>query len=261
MALVLVSAAGTLLPAQPVKAAKTKTVYMVKSIKGTSDYGGRESYTYSYNEDGLTAKCKTVSGTIRYTYKNGLLVKMKDTPKKGIVGLSTSTTVYTYDKKNRIRQSVTTEVDEDKTTTSTIDYYYNKKSQLKKQVMTEGKEEVISTYRYNSKGQISRFFVENKAAAVSLQTVYKYDDKGNLIKSTSTYDAADTSVKSSRKYTLTYKKSGRLTKKVMVSSTPGYPSSSTTYTVTYEKVKVPKANLERVQQEQWKILNENMLSY
>ena len=241
--------------ASPVQAAKTKSVYVVKTNKSTDNYGGSSSYKYTYNSKGFLKKCKTSLSTFTYKYSDLKIVKVTDVPKKGYESLSKEVTKNTYNSKGLLKKSVVTSK-EGKTTTT---YKYDSKKRLTS--TTSKTKRGGKTYEskvkisYNAKGQMK------KISSGGFSISYEYDKYGMSTKETTKWKNEDgTAGEMVNEYENQYKK-GRLIKRIerRKSGDADFLDYENITTYTYKKIKVPKKYAKKVKEQQKDIIANNAL--
>lgn len=241
--------------ASPVQAAKTKSVYVVKTNKSTDNYGGSSSYKYTYNSKGFLKKCKTSLSTYKYTYCGEKIVKVTDVPKKGYDSLSKEVTERTYNNKGLLKK----EVIESKEETTTLTYKYNSKNQRTSytiKVKRDGKTSKSTVkISYNAKGQMK------KISSGGFSISYEYDKYGMSTKETTKWKNEDgTAGEMVNEYENQYKK-GRLIKRIerRKSGDADFLDYENITTYTYKKIKVPKKYAKKVKEQQKDIIANNAL--
>lgn len=249
--------AGFLFPSVTAEAAEKKvSVYVMTTHKEKDNYGMTSDYSFTYDKNGLVKTCDAKLSTYVYTYSGKKLKKVVDTPNEGYDALEKETTTYTYDKKDRVKKSVS----KSKSTTTTTTFSYDSKSRVKKEIMkikSSGTTKTyIATYTYNKKGLPTKLTVKDGSGKVAMVTKYTYDKKGNPTKEVFDYGTMTSTL--TNKYTY---KSGRVTKVVATTeySEAGYPKGENKKTYTYKKIKVPKSYQATIEEQQQKIFKQNVL--
>lgn len=220
--------------------ADTQTVYVITGTKSVADWGIKSTVTskYTYNSNGLLTTINSSSNmdgdsTTTYTYNGtnlkGVQLKQQDESAPNIV------TTFTTNKKGQITKAV-------QKSNYTATYTATYKSGLVKKIVC--KEEVGSgdetsvtkdTFKYTYKnGRMAT------RTAYGTKIKYGYDAQGNI------NDIGGS------KYKNTYNSKKQLTKTTL--SEEGY-----TYkvTYTYKAIKVKASVAEKVQAQQWAIINNN----
>lgn len=223
--------------------AATKTVYVIASTTEKSDFFGNKNEAttkFTYNEDGLLTKRAYVSKTNKanritdtYTYSGTALKKAKQTTSS-----SQYEVIYTTNKKGQFTKAVqkwSSSNSSDETRTFIAKY---KSGKLKKLTRTnvytpEGATEPMSTvdvysYAYKNGRVASRTTNGYKAT-------YSYDKMGNIDDSANTYNA----------------------KKRLAKQTQTTPGTTWEITYKYKALKVDASVADKVQAQQWAIINSN----
>ena len=231
----------SLLPAVT-HAASTKTVYVVSGITVTES-GTKTSVKPAYNENGLITKINAVyynekiSDTFKYSGTKVIRHTMKvlTGDHKG----QNNSTKYTW-KGGKITQRDTSYAGGSK---ETLKYKYDSKNRVSKEISDFG----TTKFTYKN-GHV------NKATNGQIVYAAKFDSKGNITQWTRKI-GKDTI--GTYKATLTYGKSGRLTK--LKATTKPNPMVQKKFTRTlsfkYKKVTVPASAAKKIADQQWQLIN------
>ena len=227
---------------------KTKTVYVITNIavkengKTKAINGKKAGVTVTYNDNGLIKKIDSAfvydAGTDTFTYnKNNQMTK-----KVSKFGDDSNTTTYTW--KNGLKTKKTEKSPDYSQTTK---YKYNSKDQISSS--NNGHETTKYSYK---KGHVIKAVGEEITYTASL------DDKGNITKWTRKFNSNKIGY---YKATITYNKSGRVSKLVRTfKSNPMMQEKHTqTLTFTYKKMTVPKSVADTIADQQWQLINSNTL--
>ena len=222
----------------------TKTVYVITSVKEVADWGITSTTTskYSYNKSGQVAKVAASNNmdgdsTTTYAYKSGVLKSTKQVNP----GTKVSTT-HTTNAKGLFTKAVqVNEQSADIVFTRTFNGTY-KSGKLKKIVCTtnlgagDETNATKETYTFTYKnGRVASRTVYGTTAE------YTYDAKGNL-----------NNIGGSQ-YKNTYNAKNQLTKTTL--SEEGYTYKKT---YTYKAITVNASDADKVEAQQWAIINNNL---
>lgn len=220
--------------------AATKTVYVITSTTETANWGIESKVTskYTYNKNGLMTKWASTSNmdgktTTSYTY-NGTVLKGK----KKTNGDYTETVTYTANKNGKITKAVDVSLQPYAKIKRTFTAKYKSgkvnKISWKTVLNDESPTNDAYTYKYKNGRVVLRTWDNSKVA-------YAYDSKGNL-----------NSIGGS-KYKNTYNAKKQLTKTSQ--SATGYKYSKT---YKYKAIKVKASVADKVQAQQWALINKNL---
>ena len=224
---------------QPVNAAKTKDMYLIKSIK-TTDNSRYSNYTYTKN--GLVKKEENESSIIDYIYKNGYIAKEVEKYKEHNIKFITK---QTY-KKGYLVKKVRKAPDG----TWVWKYSRNKKGQIIKETIT-GEEKFSNTYIYkNNRVRKAVYRDENMKGIYR----YTYDKKGYPIKIDDPYYF--TKIKNIYKNGRLVTKKFNIKEKNAVKNDLGDTTSSLEYQLLYVKKKVPRSKVARVKDQQRRLIDD-----
>ena len=122
---------------------------------------------YKYDSEGMLIKKEVSNGKEIYTIdleynKDGNLIKEK---------ANLITTTYTYDENNRITSK--------KSSNGVNEFYYyitNDSEKLEKKELVIGKNKTISSYKYDSNGNMIEEHIENDKENINQRIEYEYDE-------------------------------------------------------------------------------------
>ena len=212
-------------------AGKKVTVYVLSSIE--NNYGKE---TLKYNKSGLIVK-RSTNGTTSTVYKYDKKKRLKKVINKAAPGtIRHNTVTYSYDKKGRIKKM--NSVGSHTSNTYTFTFSYDKKNRAKSAVLNIDGHNSTYKYKYNKKNLIT------DVQSTSSISHYQYDGCGNLI-----YDGTHV-------YQNSYNKNKYLTKRYFTVSEDDYE-----ITYKYKKIKVDKKYLKSIKKQQWSLLNEESQIY
>lgn len=251
--LTLMLCSVTLLPAEKANAAAKKTVYVVSSMK-------------------VKKGSKTLKVKVSYD-KKGFLKKISESGK---------TQTFSYDKKHQIKKFVDNVTTGDHKGKSTRTYTWET-GRLTKMVGKRGEDKSTSKYTYNDAGQIVSCEMidewDDGSSTQSLTYSYKnghlvktvliskegddthesivtrtLDKKKNITKSKFLLDGSD-KLGFGYKAKITYKKGrpSKMATSFLHGMMPG--TAKQTVTITYKKIKVDKFFKDKIDAQQWQLIN------
>lgn len=257
--------AFTLMPAAGLAAAKkTKTIYVVSSVK--IKYGKKTINSKISYKDGFLTKINTPGDIRSFSYdKKYQLKKSTDKITSGDFK-GTETRSYSWKNGNIVKIVISNSRSSDEKDTTT--YKYNKKDQVISSTRTSewlnedgnpGKDVTKSTYSYNKKGYLKSIKAETKNGSdVHITSVsYQSDKKNNIVKSSMDLDGKPFH-NSYYKAKISYK-NGRVssmkTEHLIPMGMDGKPAKLT-ISLKYKKVNVKTSYSDRIADQQWQLINQ-----
>ena len=223
--------------------AATKTVYVITDTNETADWGlvSKTTTKYTYGKNGLMTKSVSSNNmdgktTTTYSY-NGAVLKNKKMAYSG----GSNTVAYTANKNGKITKAVAVMPQPNGKITRTYTAKYKSgninKISWKEVFEMDGEEAVFNdacTYTYKNGRVASRTMYGSK-------TTYVYDAKGNLKNI------------GGSKYNNKYN-----AKKQLVKTTQSETGFKYTKTYKYKAIKVKASIADKVQAQQWSLINNNL---